>query len=94
MLQRTSGVVASATTPYQADFEIHLDRTAMTASHCDQPGVTQALSRFFEAYPFFSLTDLQDVTIRSLDGKEVPLKQIATVDVWFGAARTEILVGK
>jgi hypothetical protein len=76
-----------------ADFDIHLDRTAMAAQRVDAAAVTSALSRFFEAYPFFSLSDLQDVKVRAADGREVPLRQIGAVDVWFSAARTEIVIG-
>jgi multidrug efflux pump subunit AcrB len=77
----------------QADFEIHLDREAMAANKVEQATVAQSLQQFFTTYPFFSLIDLQDLKIKSTDGKEVQLKQIATVDVWFGPAKTEIVVG-
>ena len=79
--------------PSQADFEIHLDRSAMATHRVDTGAVTEALSRFFEQYPYFSLSDLQDVKVGSADGRQVPLKQVATVEVWFAAARTELVVG-
>jgi hypothetical protein len=80
-------------TPASSDFEIHLDRSAMATHRIDAAAVTAALSRFFEAYPYFSLSDLQEVKVRGGTGTDVPLKQIATIDVWFSAAKTEIVVG-
>ena len=76
-----------------SDFEIQLDRSAMSTHRIDAAAVTAALSRFFEAYPYFSLSDLQEVKVRGGTGEDVPLKQIATIDIWFSAAKTEIVVG-
>jgi hypothetical protein len=89
-----SAAVAAPAASAPADFDIRLDRTAMAAQGVDAAAVTAALSRFFEAYPFFSLSDLQDVKVRATDGREVPLRQLGTVDVWFSAARTEIVIGR
>ena len=88
-----SPAAAVTATPASSDFEIHLDRSAMATHRIDAAAVTAALSRFFEAYPYFSLSDLQEVKVRGGTGQDVPLKQIATIDVWFSAAKTEIVVG-
>jgi hypothetical protein len=91
---KPQGVVAArGSAPTQAEFEIHLDRAAMAANRVDAAAVTDALSRFFSTMPFFSLIDLQDVKVRAADGRDISLRTIGTVDVWFGPAKTEIIVG-
>src|SRR5690242_12776695 len=60
-LSRPNTPPALSASPAQADFEIHLDRSAMASHRIDAAAVTAALSRFFESYPYFSLSDLQEV---------------------------------
>jgi hypothetical protein len=78
--------------PGQADFEIHLDRAALTARRVDVDAVNRAVSRFFAAYPFFSLSDLRDVDIPAADGTGVRLRDVAEIEVWFGSAATQVVV--
>jgi hypothetical protein len=86
-------VTARAGEGTQANFEIHLDRAAMAAAKVEASAVTDSLTRFFNAYPYFSLIDLQELKIKSAEGKDVPLRQVGTIDVWFGPAKTEIVIG-
>jgi hypothetical protein len=78
--------------PGQSDIEVHVDRAALAARHVDAEAVARAVSRFFEAYPFYSLTDLRNLKVPTPDGGAVPLREVAEVEVWFGSARTQVVV--
>ncbi|HEX8911472.1 MAG TPA: hypothetical protein VF796_03860 [Humisphaera sp.] len=78
---------------YGSEFEVRLDRPAMAAAGVDQTAVADALAAFFKARPTFTLSELNAVRVPAGNGREVPLRQIATVDVRFGPAKTEILIG-
>ena len=87
-------VVAQPPGPYQAQFEISVDPSAMSERRVEMATLIESLRQFFEQYPFFSLGELQEMTVRATNGREVELRNFATVNVWFDAARTEIVVPK
>jgi len=85
--------VARPPQTFGSEFEVRIDRPAMVAAGVDQAAVAEALSAFFKSRPTFTLTELNALRVRGTGGREVPLRQIATVDVRFGPARTEVLIG-
>lgn len=81
--------------PGQADFEIRVDPAALASHGLTAPAISAAVSKFFETYPMFSLTDLQDLPIATAGGGgggSVRLRDVAEVEVWFGASRTQVVV--
>jgi multidrug efflux pump subunit AcrB len=84
------GDASAATLP--GDLEVRLDRVAMARRGVSEPVVADALAAFLSQNRHYTLSQLNELVVhRPAGGDAVRLRDVATIDVSFGPARTDII---